>query len=447
MSWAPFVILTVLAILVVAIPMLRRRKPPVSRADYDLQVYRDQIRELEEDLERGILTKDQEAAARLEIDRRILGVSDRPYRRPGTIAPWQVVAALVVLIPATSVGLYLMLGAPGTLDQPLADRPLLAAPPAIPQELLDFVEEQEAHQAANPEDAQGWVMLGRAHLATGQFQGAADAFRTAIGLGIDDADTQMNMVEALFNTTGGFVTAEAQAAVAAALEDDPVHPGARFYQGIAHSQAGRMQEAFDTWLALAADTPVEASWMPFLRQALEDAATVLNLDLAELMPPPAPPPPRSPLEEMTQEEQIALIESMVARLAERLEQEPEDLEGWVRLSQSYRVLNRMEEARQAIDRAVALAPTNVEALVQQANLILSKSADGAVPAEATAVLRRALELEPDNADALFVSGSAHAAAGAAAAARADWVRLLSQLDPGGSAHAQIQARIDALPVE
>ena len=150
---------------------------------------------------------------------------------------------------------------------------------------------------------------------------------------------------------------------------------------------------------------------------------------------------------MTQEEQIALIESMVERLAERLEQEPEDLEGWVRLSQSYRVLDRMEEARQAIDRAVALAPANVEALVQQANLILSASADGTVPTEATAILRRALELEPDNAEALFFSGTAHAAAGNAAAARADWVRLLSQLDPGGSAHAQVQARIDALPAE
>ncbi len=447
MRWAPFIIMTILAVLVIAVPLLRKRRPPVSRADYDLEVYRDQLRELEADLDRGLLTKEQEEAARLEIDRRVLGLSDKPYRKSGELPRWQMALALAILVPAVSVGLYLFLGAPGIADQPIAERAVLPGEAPIPQEILDFIVTQEAHLAEVPEDGEGWLPLGRAYMFTERYREAADAFARAIELGIADADTQMERVEALFNVTGGFITPEAETAIEAALVDDPEHAGARFYQGLARSQSGRTQEAFDVWLSLAGDTPTDAPWLPYLVQALESAAEELGLDLAELMPPPAAAPPRSPLEGMTEAEQLTMIEGMVSQLAERLEQEPGDLEGWLQLSQSYRVLGRLEEARQAIDRAETLAPGDAQVLVQQASIILAVSPDGTVPPEAAAIYRRVLETEPENGEALFYSGAAHAEAGDIAAARRVWGVLLTLLDPQGGAFAQVQARIDALPAD
>lgn len=445
MRWAPFIIMTILAVLVIAVPLVRKRKPPVSRADYDLEVYRDQLRELEADVDRDLLTKEQEAAARLEIDRRVLGLADKPYRKSGELPRWQMAVALAILVPAVSVGLYLFLGAPGIPDQPIAERAVLPGETPVPQEILDFIVEQEAQLAVTPEDGEAWLLLGRAYMFSERYRESADAFTRAIGLGVDDADTQMEMVEALFNVTGGFITPVAESAIEAALADDPEHAGARFYQGVTHSQAGRTQQAFDTWLSLAADTPADAPWLPFLVQALETAADELGLDLAELMPPAAAPAPRSPLEGMTEAEQLAMIEGMVSQLAERLEQEPDDLEGWLQLSQSYRVLGRLEEARQAIDRAATLAPDDPQVMIQQASVILAGSPDGTVPPEAAAIYRRVLEVEPENGEALFYSAAAYADAGEIAMARSVWGHLLTLLDPQGGAYAQVQARIDSLP--
>ena len=72
MSWLPLVLLSLVAALLVAAPLIRKARPALPREDYDLRVYRDQLRELEEDKERGLLSVDQEESARLEIDRRLL---------------------------------------------------------------------------------------------------------------------------------------------------------------------------------------------------------------------------------------------------------------------------------------------------------------------------------------------------------------------------------------
>jgi len=447
MRWVPFLILALLAVLVIVVPLVRKRKPPVSRADYDLQVYRDQLRELQEDVERGAVTKDLETAARLEIDRRILGVSDTPYRRTGELPKWQMAVALGILVPAVSVGLYSILGAPGVVDQPFVERAPIIQEAPIPQEVLNFITEQTAILETNPEDVEGWMLLGRAHAFTGNFEDSVSAFRRAIALGLNDADTQMEMVEGLYNIAGGFITQEAQAAIDAALVDDPAHPGARFYLGLALSQAERTQEAFDVWISLAADTPEDAPWWPFLRQTLQEAADQLGLNLAELMPPPPEAAPQSPLGAMTSEEQMALIEGMVSQLAERLVEEPGDLEGWLRLSQSYRVLGRLDDAQVAVARAVELSPDDPLVLIQQAGLMMAASEDGLVPPAAAVIFRRALELEPDNSEALFYSGVAYAETNDSTAARAEWTKLLTLLDPGGDAFAQVQLRMDALPAE
>lgn len=449
MSWVPFVLLSLVAALLVAAPLIRKVRPARPREDYDLQVYRDQLRELEEDKERGLLTAEQEEAARLEIDRRLLGVSKSGYKSPGKLPLWQTAVILAVAVPAVSFGLYLWQGSPGAPDQPLSARTDLADP-VQSREILDFIAEQQTALAEDPANTGAWILLGRGYLVSGRFDDAVDAFQRAIELGEDGADIQMELVEALLNQTGGTITPAAQRALDAALAADALHPAARYYQGIARAQAGQLQEAFDIWLALVADTPPGAPWLPVVRGQLEGAAADLGIDLEAVLPAPPPPPEggAAGIAAMNPEEQMALIENMVGQLAARLEENPDDPEGWMRLAQSYRVLGRNEDAVAAIGRAAALRSDDAAILLQQAALLMDTTPEGApFPAQVRANLDRALDLEPANAEALFYAGLAAEAENDVPAARAFWQRLLDVLDPDGDAYAEVAARIEALGAE
>lgn len=75
--------LTLMAILA---PLLRGSRPGAERASFDQAVYRDQLQELDRDIERGLLTPEEAAATRLEVQRRILA-ADRLLARPAVPHP------------------------------------------------------------------------------------------------------------------------------------------------------------------------------------------------------------------------------------------------------------------------------------------------------------------------------------------------------------------------
>ena len=442
-AWLPLIILALLAATMIIMPLISKARPPKTRAEFDLQVYKDQLRELEDDVARGIITPQQETAARLEIDRRLLGVAKAGYKSPGKLPKWQAALALLIAVPAVSLGLYLWRGSPGAADRPYSARPELVQPQAMSRELLAFIAEQETALSQNPNDVDAWLMIGRAYLAVGRFEDSANAVRKAIGMGRNDAGTHTELVEALINGAGGLVTPPAQQAIDAALAIDPTHPAARYYDGIAKAQAGKVREAFDIWLKLAAETPSDAPYLPYIRSQLEGAARQLNVNLAEVMPRPLPP--QNPINGMTPEQQQAMILQMVERLANQMQQTPGDLQGWLRLSQSYRVLQRWDEARAAVEKAAALAPDNVDVLTEQAGILLA-AADPAqpFPDAAKEVLQKVLALDAENLKAMYFLGMAEAEAGNKDGAAAYWNKLLTFLDPNTQAHAEVKARIESL---
>ena len=171
------------------------------------------------------------------------------------------------------------------------------------------------------------------------------------------ADLQSALGEAITAAGGGTVTPEAKTAFQRALEIDPQDPRARYYQGLWLQQAGQVREALDSWLELAASTPRDAGWRPLLRQQIVGAAEQLGLPIAELRIPEgtAPesdlPAAAAGVEDMSPEERQAFVRSMVEGLASRLEENPEDLDGWLRLVQARLVLGETEEALAALCRA------------------------------------------------------------------------------------------------
>jgi cytochrome c-type biogenesis protein CcmH len=97
------------------------------------------------------------------------------------------------------------------------------------------------------------------------------------------------------------------------------------------------------------------------------------------------------------------IEQMVEKLAARLQEQPDDPEGWTMLARSYRVLERYPEAVTAYQQALQRDSDNVALMVSYVD-VLTMSHDGRFTAEAAAMLRKALELQPDNVVALWLSG-------------------------------------------
>ena len=119
--WLVFAALTVIALLGAVLPLLRKPRVQDQRSDYDLEVYRHQIEELQNELDRGVITSEEESAARLEIERRILTTAEMNGPGTGSASPTpQIVGALIVAIgiPALASVLDLYIGKPQTHDPP-----------------------------------------------------------------------------------------------------------------------------------------------------------------------------------------------------------------------------------------------------------------------------------------------------------------------------------------
>ncbi|HEY5598651.1 MAG TPA: c-type cytochrome biogenesis protein CcmI [Kiloniellales bacterium] len=364
--------LTALVVAGLLLPLLRRPRATADRAVYDLAVYKDQLAEIDRDLARGEIGVEQAAAAKTEVERRLLAVGQAasaaeqsaPAARPST---YQAAAiGLAVVVPALAVGAYLWLGVPGAPSQPFAERRTTAdadaqADPAMAQ----LAERLAARLAAAPNDRNGWLLLARTYGALGRFADTARAYGQAIENGFDDAEMHAAKGEALTAAADGTVTPEARQDFAAALERDPAEPRARYYGGVALAQDGRVREAMKVWMALLREAPPEATWRDFIAGQIRQAAAALGEppppEAAEAAPAPpaagAPGPSQADIDtagQMSAEDRIAFVRSMVARLATRMQEQPDDLDGWLRLARAYAVLGEPARAAEAVARAEAL---------------------------------------------------------------------------------------------
>ncbi len=389
--WITIAVLTAVALGLLLAPLARRgRASAPARAAYDITVYRDQLTEVDRDLDRGLLDEEQARAARIEIQRRMLaaaaeegsGGTEEPGRsRPsGRVA---VIAAIAVAVPAGAIGLYLYLGAPGVPGQPFAERGAATAEADAGEGSLQAVVGRLAERLLRtPDDLTGWLLLGRSYMTLEHYEDAANAFRRAMRLGDNRADIAADYAEALALADGGPITPEVRQIFEGVFAAEPRNLKARYYLSMAKAQRGDVRGALQDWIDLRILSPPDAPWRPVLQQQIERVARALDIDPATVEPSPeavalaarpafrdtapgAPPaaspapagPGRADVEaasRMSDEERAAMIRSMVERLAGRLEENPDDVEGWLRLARAYEVLGDSEKAGRARARAEAL---------------------------------------------------------------------------------------------
>jgi cytochrome c-type biogenesis protein CcmH len=375
----PFAVpLAVLAAALLVLPLWRRNKKAASRADFDLAVFRDQLAEIGRDAERGLLEPRQAEAARLEVERRILAHADEAERAAAPSPTGRrIVLAAAVGAPAVAVLLYVFIGSPGMPDFPLAARPDAresAAKASAEARLREQIPDLEAaivrleeRLQREPNDARGWLMLGRTYMTLERYNEAAAAFARAHVLD-RDPKTATDEAEALILANNRAVPPLALKILGEVLDRDPREPRARYYVGIAKAQAGDFKGAAQEWTDLVALSPVDADWIPAVREQIEAVAKELGVKPESFVPsaaaqallrsapvasPPAPPAPVPPAA-APPAGQEDMIRGMVERLAQRLKDNPDDAEGWRMLARSYEVLGEAEKAKDARAKADAL---------------------------------------------------------------------------------------------
>lgn len=348
----------VLAALLMVWPLLRAPAPPRARAEHDLAVYRAQLAELLREREAGRLGAAEYDAARLEVQRRMLGVPPATPQAPAQPAGRWALAAAAVAVPALAAALYLPRGTPEMPDFPLAE--IAAQRDAANAEARQLAGALRARLATLPansdERRQGLLLLANTLRASGDLPGSVVPLREALAIRFVP-DVAIDLAESLTVLTDGRVTNEARALLARAVAANPGDARSEFYLGLAERQAGETAAALARWQRLAAAAPADAPWLPLLQSRIAEAAGAAGGS-------PAPDDPAAAaIAALPPDQQGAMVRGMVERLRARLETTPQDGEGWLRLARAERVLGNRGAAVAALERAAALLPgdTRVQA--------------------------------------------------------------------------------------
>lgn len=232
-------------------PLLGTRKSPAAnRTATAVAVYRQLLAELETDRNSGTLNDTEQHQARQELERAALETLDRGDDH-GHPAPAQNrISAIVIAlaIPMLAFGLYLQLGTPGAIGNDdagavTATAADTAAVGNMPHSIEEMVARLKSRLTANPEDAEGWAMLGRSYAAMNRVEAARDAYAQAVQRKPDDPAMLVDYAEVLARLNDGDVRGYPAELVHAALQYAPEDPDALWLAGIAAFQAGDFQHA------------------------------------------------------------------------------------------------------------------------------------------------------------------------------------------------------------
>ncbi|MBW7056005.1 c-type cytochrome biogenesis protein CcmI [Paracoccus bogoriensis] len=408
MFWIISLAMTAIVAWVVLAPVWRGRTDSQPAAAYDLRVYRDQLREVDRDLERGVIQPDDAQRLRAEIGRKVLDADRRlaEARPSGAQGGGVVATVLLVVLLAGGFLLYLREGVPGAPDMPIAERLAAAeaayrnrpsqaeaeaaAAPRPPMDLseadpawLELVDQLRAAVAQNPDDPRGLSLLVTNEMRLGNIAAAREAAERLIAVQGDRPDPTdlMRLAALMIEAAGGLITPEAEQLLVRALRIDPTQPQARYLLGVMQIQNGRPDRAFPLWRRLLEEGPESASWIPPIRATIEDLAWLAGI--VDYVPPAPvasslPGPDAAGIEDamsLPEADRQTMIEDMVAGLQSRLATEGGTPEEWARLIQSLSVLGRAADARAIWDEAqvrfagseTALAP--IAEAARQAGLV------------------------------------------------------------------------------
>jgi cytochrome c-type biogenesis protein CcmH len=380
--WILVATLTAAVAAVLLLPLLRAAAGAEVPQSHDVEVYRDQLEELKRDEKNGLISGEDAEFARAEVARRLLAATDAvkaagtadPARRSNRLAQ----IAVILVLPAIGLCLYLRTGSPDLPDAPLAAR--LANPG---DDINILIARAEQQLVSNPEDGGGWDVLAPIYYRSGRIEDAAAAFGNALRILGPTPARLGGYAESLIALSGGLITNEAQEALRKSLAIEPNDPRAQFYLALALKQQGKAAKALAAFQEIVTASPADAPWLPLVNEHIAS----LKADGAGPSGDQAGAALRGPTADdltaaqtMNAGDRNSMIEGMVASLAEKLKNDPKNFDGWMRIIRSYSVLGQKDKAAEALKQGLSAFPAEGEQGKQLLALAgeLGLTADGGV---------------------------------------------------------------------
>lgn len=381
--WIVTIAMAVACGTLLALTVLRGRVGGAPPEAYDLQVYRDQMKEVDRDLTRGVIVAEEAERVRTEIARRILAADAKlqdPHDAEGP-PPWggRLMAGLLLVgVVAGGGALYGWLGVPGYRDLPRAERlaaseaerlnrldqaaaearlPQRAPLPELEPDFAALMDQLRATVRDRPTDVRGLTLLARNEALIGDYTAAHQAQTQLIAAKGEAAPAEdfAELADMMVSAAAGYVSSDAERALRAALARAPENKRARYYLGLYFIQIDRLDAAFRTWDGLLRDSAPDDLWTPILRQELPELAWRAGNTRYELPPEDGSVPlSQEQIEaagEMSRAERAEMIRGMVDGLSARIDAEGGTVEDWARLTNALAVLGEFDRVRIVLDRA------------------------------------------------------------------------------------------------
>lgn len=307
----------VIALAFVLPPVLRSEEPDLKteqeRKQANIAVYRDQLTELEADLRNGIVSEEQYAQDRDEIERRLLedtaqaenahSASPSAGKRallfglfnpfvgiayyfrsknttPAPVSPRSTAFGLGVVLPLVAIIFYMSVGQPEFISNPapVGVPPGAASAPAPPErsqeQIAANVEKLAKKLESNPNDAQGWIMLARSYSSMEKFGESAGAYAKATELSPKDADLWAEYAFATAMASGRSLEGKPTELINHALQVDPENAKALQLGGSAAFQAKDYKKAIDYWQRVLKQVPPGSDVAQTITERINEAKTL-----------------------------------------------------------------------------------------------------------------------------------------------------------------------------
>lgn len=339
--------MTLIATLAVALPLFTLTN--AFSGGSDIEVYKDQLKEIDVDAQRGLVSHEEAKNARNEIGLRILKADTanadtihtegRPFVRV-------VIIATALAVPVFSWSFYLNSGKPEMPGQPIVSRGNGPAEVASVEMLLA---KAEAHLLQNPTDGKGWSVTAPIYLRLGRFDAAINAYKSAIQLNGATFEYEMGLGEAYTRKNSGKIDNLAREAFQKASEIEPDAPEPRVALARDFAQKGDFQAAKNILEELLKTAPAQAEW----RETVVSTITQLST-AAQQAKPIEQGPTQQDVENaanLSDADRTQMIEGMVRQFDAKLNIDPLNVEGWKKLLRAYVVLGQQNKIQDTLKRA------------------------------------------------------------------------------------------------
>ncbi len=375
MVWILLIGFLLLAIAMVLIPVFRYRADNAQNQNQNIAVYKAQLQELETDQNNGVLSEAEAASARLEIERRLLKIAAIGEKTNNTKgASLGLLGAITTIVLLLSAGFYLKIGMLAMPDFILKDQDHSVAKRAeknaASQEIMREVTEIKAELSINPANIKAWRALGQYQSQLQNKAEAAQAYQRWYELEPNNIDAAIVYAENLIILSEGRVGPAALLVLNRARDMQPRNPGARHYLALANYQSGNIAQALAGWKNLEQDSKPGVPWLPPLKRWIRQAEKDLGIE--NTVAPTLNEDERAAIKDMSAQEQANMIKSMVARLQDKMDKNPTNIEGWFRLAKAYEVLGQRDDMINSLKKALLHAPDDRKPQIKKQLEILLK---------------------------------------------------------------------------